>query len=705
MDPVSAIPPATDVKSSGNFGSVRLDPLEAVLVLGCLTWLLPGTWISGPLESGFWLVFNNLGVSRAMGPTVFYVIGAALLACLLIRCLYAGFVLRVFPSALARFLGAVILFASLYPLDFFLSTASPFDFRMCWWPFFVISAFFIVVLYLNRTQTLRIVQIVALVTGIQGICAIYFYLTGQHQFHTPYFGNRTDGTFSSPNTLYPLCLLGAPLCIALAEAQKHRGRRILFLSVAAANLLALNFTYMRSGWLGMAAAIVFLLAARRSAWAVCPRRRAAATGLLVCLLAAALFVRTKGEVIGTAADRSTLGRIQIWRVCLHVIAVHPWLGSGLSTYQAAQTAQMTPALEAFNPMNDEAKSLYLNVTAEFGCFGLALLLLAAWRYAGCIRATLPRLQADPELNAVLIGTTAGIVALAAAGLTDTPLLQAGRAPSTFALALLMGASAAAARDALSRPEVRASRKKPSLRRIGWIVGSLMAVLAVWTTISSLLLVRRAMPQMEHYISKVSDSIHPGMTERPPERFEDALIAAEDRNFYHHHGVDWEAFHSALRKDGRMGGTLQGGSTITMQAVRYSLLPPDKTPARKIAEMVLANRIEHRLTKPDILRLYCDSVGFGLHTAGLPNAARFYFDRKPRDLSLAECAFLVGAISHPPHSVEELTAAFADRRKGSVLRRLEQAGTGGYDAQILENARREKLVFAWEKVSSAQKELR
>ncbi len=99
------------------------------------------------------------------------------------------------------------------------------------------------------------------------------------------------------------------------------------------------------------------------------------------------------------------------------------------------------------------------------------------------------------------------------------------------------------------------------------------------------------------------------------------------------------------------------------------------------------------------------MGFGLHTAGLKNASRFYFAKKPKDLSLAECAFLVGVISHPPHAIQEVTVPFAEQRKLAVLKRLEQAQMGEYSAETLENARHERLVFAWEKMPQARKEFK
>jgi hypothetical protein len=410
-------------------------------------------------------------------------------------------------------------------------------------------------------------------------------------------------------------------------------------------------------------------------------------------------------MIGSVEDRSTLGRFQIWRVCLSVIRVHPWLGSGLSSYQAAQTAQMTPALASFNPLNGEAKSLYLNFTAEFGCIGLMFLFHVVRRYGQTIRITLPALQSAPEIGAVLIGTTAGLVAIAVAGLTDTPILQADRAPSTFALALLIGAIAGIVRDTLPKPKAEPLVIGQGVRRAGWIAILTVFVLIVWTALSSFLLIHRAMPRMDHYVFKLTNASPSATASTLPSLFQDVLIATEDRNFHQHNGVDWEAIHYALRKDMRFEGVPEGASTISMQTVRYILLPYDKTPVRKVAQIVLAYRIERRLKKADIMRLYCDSVGFGLHTAGLRNAARIYFAKKPNKLSLAECAFLVGAISHQPRSIQELTVSSVEQRKLAVLNHLEHMDEWAYDPQMLENARREQLHFAWEKAPILRKELR
>jgi len=705
MDTANATPAVPDAKASGRLNRTQFDPLEVALLIGCIAFILPNTAPGKSLEFVFWFLFNNLGVTQAMAPVAFYAIGWVLLASLVLRSLYVHSILRLMPPELSRFVGTVTLFASRYLFDFFLSTAQPFSFETCVWPFFVVAAFFIVVLYLNRTQTLRLVQCVAMITGVQACYAIGYYFTGQHQFVTPHFGNRTEGTFVSPNTLYPLCLLGTLLCAALAEVQDRRWKRVLFMSASIANLLALTFTYMRSGWLGLGAAIVYLLVARRSVWADYPWRRAAVIGLLVCTLAAVLFVRTHGELIGNSVDRSTLGRFQIWRVCLRVIKIHPWSGSGLSSYGEAQGTRMTPALEAFNPMNGEAKSLYLNMAAEFGCFGVALLILVAWQYARMVHTTLTAVKADQNVRAVISGTTAGAIALAVAGLTDTPVLYFDRVPSSLVLAILLGATAAFARDTFPPQTSIKPINTRRLYRLGAVCLSILMLTAIWIAVSSLVLVQQSVPKMDHYVLKLQHPAPSVIASPLPTAFKTALIATEDQNFYRHHGIDWEALHSALRNDIRFQGAPQGGSTITMQAVRYILLPYDKTPTRKIAQLILAHRIEGLLPKKDILRLYTDSVGFGLHTAGLKNAARIYFAKKPKALSLAECAFLVGVISHPPHSIAEVTAPFAEQRKSSVLRRLDQAQTGEYSAETLDNALHEKLVFAWEKIPNARMEIR
>jgi membrane peptidoglycan carboxypeptidase len=213
-----------------------------------------------------------------------------------------------------------------------------------------------------------------------------------------------------------------------------------------------------------------------------------------------------------------------------------------------------------------------------------------------------------------------------------------------------------------------------------------------------------MPTLDHYVAELSHLPLYADNHQVTDRITDALVAAEDRNFYTHHGVDWEAVRRSANEDVRSMSFSHGGSTITMQTVRYTMLPYSKTPARKIAQTVLALRLERRLSKQQILRLYFDSVSFGLHTAGLESAAKTYFNKRPEKLTLAECAFLVGAISHPPATTAQVTPEYAHARTDTVLAHMEPLFAGKYDADEFEQARQGALHFAWDataKVSATQ----
>ena len=126
----------------------------------------------------------------------------------------------------------------------------------------------------------------------------------------------------------------------------------------------------------------------------------------------------------------------------------------------------------------------------------------------------------------------------------------------------------------------------------------------------------------------------------PKYLKDATLAAEDKNFYHHFGVDplgiIRATFNNLTK-----GTTQGGSTITQQLVKNTLLSPEKTFIRKIKELILSLQAESAYTKDQILEMYLNQVGYGGTAYGIEEAARQYFGKSARDLTLAESAMLAG----------------------------------------------------------------
>jgi penicillin-binding protein 1B len=157
----------------------------------------------------------------------------------------------------------------------------------------------------------------------------------------------------------------------------------------------------------------------------------------------------------------------------------------------------------------------------------------------------------------------------------------------------------------------------------------------------------------------------------------AILAIEDRRFFEHSGVDLNGLaRAALRNAGdeRFG---QGGSTITQQLVKNTYLSPEKTLERKYAEAMLSIALERRLSKNDIFALYCNEIYLGQRGAvavrGLKEAARVFFGKELRDLSLAEAATLAGMIQSPAHYSPVRHSEAARTRRNVVLAAMEQNG--------------------------------
>jgi penicillin-binding protein 1B len=130
----------------------------------------------------------------------------------------------------------------------------------------------------------------------------------------------------------------------------------------------------------------------------------------------------------------------------------------------------------------------------------------------------------------------------------------------------------------------------------------------------------------------------------------AILAIEDRNFFEHSGVDLGGVARAFLKNARDEQFAHGGSTITQQLVKNTYLSPDKTLQRKYAEAMLSFALERRLSKNDIFALYCNEVYLGQRGAvtvrGVKEAARVFFGKELRDITVAEAATLAGMIQGP-----------------------------------------------------------
>lgn len=149
----------------------------------------------------------------------------------------------------------------------------------------------------------------------------------------------------------------------------------------------------------------------------------------------------------------------------------------------------------------------------------------------------------------------------------------------------------------------------------------------------------------------------------PAHVVDSFIAAEDNRFWQHGGVDyWGMFRAFITN--LKSGKKHGASTITQQVVKTFLLTPEKTFKRKIQEIIIARRLEKSLTKQEIMTLYLNQIYFGNNRYGIQEAARFYFGKNVKDISVGEAALLAALPQRP----EELAP---NRKKNQAAAKARQ----------------------------------
>ncbi|MBL1174474.1 MAG: penicillin-binding protein 1A [Pantanalinema sp. GBBB05] len=151
----------------------------------------------------------------------------------------------------------------------------------------------------------------------------------------------------------------------------------------------------------------------------------------------------------------------------------------------------------------------------------------------------------------------------------------------------------------------------------------------------------------------------------------AVMAVEDSYFYQHHGVNAGAVVRALRANWQQGRTVEGGSTLTMQLVKNLFLSPKQAFSRKVAESVLAMRLEQIFTKDQILEMYLNQVYWGHNTYGAETAAQSYFGKPAANLNLAESAMMAGLIQAPESLSPFVSLAKAKQRQAEVLNRMKE----------------------------------
>ncbi len=162
-------------------------------------------------------------------------------------------------------------------------------------------------------------------------------------------------------------------------------------------------------------------------------------------------------------------------------------------------------------------------------------------------------------------------------------------------------------------------------------------------------------------------------EKIPKMLQDAFVAAEDKNFWEHSGVDKKAIVRAIKINLMSGRVAIGASTITQQVAKMFLLTPEKKFVRKIKEAILSTRIERSLSKKQILYLYLNEINLGSSAYGVESAAQTYFGKHVGDLTVAECAMLAGLTQAPTKKSPKNNLKAALERRAYVLSRMLEDG--------------------------------
>ncbi len=159
----------------------------------------------------------------------------------------------------------------------------------------------------------------------------------------------------------------------------------------------------------------------------------------------------------------------------------------------------------------------------------------------------------------------------------------------------------------------------------------------------------------------------------PKYLKDATIAIEDKDFYKHHGISITGMARAAYNT-IFKGKLQGGSTLSQQLVKNSLLTQERTVRRKIREFTLTMIVESIYTKEKILEMYLNQIPYGSTAYGIESASELYFGKSSKDLSLAEAALLAGLPQSPTrYSPFGANPQYAKERQATVLKRMVEDG--------------------------------
>jgi 1A family penicillin-binding protein len=216
-----------------------------------------------------------------------------------------------------------------------------------------------------------------------------------------------------------------------------------------------------------------------------------------------------------------------------------------------------------------------------------------------------------------------------------------------------------------------------------VAGGLVGLAISFRNLPDVRMLRHYVPSETSYIydikGKMLASLH-GETHREVVALDQvspdlkrAVIAIEDSHFYQHHGVNLYSIGRASMANWQKGGVSQGASTLTMQLVKNLFLSRERTVTRKLAEVILAVRLEEVFDKNEILEMYFNNIYWGHNNYGVQTAAQSYFNKPASQLNLAESAVMAGLIQAPEQYSPFVNRQEMKRRQTLVLNRMEELG--------------------------------
>lgn len=201
---------------------------------------------------------------------------------------------------------------------------------------------------------------------------------------------------------------------------------------------------------------------------------------------------------------------------------------------------------------------------------------------------------------------------------------------------------------------RRKKLRITLLTIGLVFLSLFIFVNIMITIQDISALKQAVPQPtviydanKEVAAKLSSSKTDGIKRKDiPKVIIEAVVAVEDKKFYEHRGIYYSGIFHAIVKNITAGEVVAGGSTITQQLAKNVFLTQDRTFSRKFKEYFIAKKIERTYTKDEIIEMYLNQIYFGEGAWGIKKAAKTYFDKEVKELTIPEAATLAGLIKAP-----------------------------------------------------------